>query len=231
MNETTNSYVFESINSMLYKVFGWMMVALLISAGTAYYIASHPAFFETIFKSPFLLFFIFLAQLLLVIILSALIMKINFPTAITCFISYALLTGLTLSVIFMVYTQQSIFITFIVAAGMFGTMALYGYFTKADLSAVGSYATMALFGIIIGFVVNFFLKSGTFDYILSLIGIVVFVLLTAYDMQKIKNMISTMNYKNDIKNKIALVGALMLYLDFINLFLMLLRVFGRRNSD
>jgi len=231
MNQATNSYSFESINVMLYKVFGWMMVALLISAGTAYYIASHPALFETIFKNPFLLFFIFLAQLLLVVVLSAFIMKINFPTAVTCFISYALLTGLTLSVIFMVYTQQSIFITFIVAAGMFGVMALYGYFTKADLSAVGSLATMALFGIIIGFVVNFFLKSGTFDYILSLIGIAVFVLLTAYDMQKIKNMISTMNHQGDIKNKIALVGALTLYLDFINLFLMLLRVFGRRNNN
>lgn len=231
MQETTRSYSFESINTTLYKVFGWMMTALFISAGTAYYIASQPAIFETLFKSPFLLFFIFLAQLVLVVVLSACIMKINFATALICFIAYALLTGLTLSAVLMVYTQQSIFTTFLVAAGMFGTMALYGYFTKADLSAFGSIAIMGLFGIIIGFIVNYFLKSGTFDYILSLIGIAVFVVLTAYDMQKIKNMINAMSHQDALKNKIAIVGALTLYLDFINLFLMLLRVFGRRNND
>ncbi len=231
MQETTRSYSFESVNSMLYKVFGWMMVALFLSAGTAYYIASQPAIFETLFKSPFLLFFIFLAQLVLVVVLSAFIMKINFATALICFIAYALLTGLTLSAVLMVYTQQSIFTTFLVTAGMFGTMALYGYFTRADLSAFGSIAIMGLFGIIIGFIVNYFLKSGTFDYILSLIGIAVFVVLTAYDMQKIKQMIGAMANQGELINKIAIVGALTLYLDFINLFLMLLRVFGRRNND
>lgn len=230
MNNTQNSYTFESINTMLYKVFGWMMTALVISAGTAYYVASQPALIDMIIKSPFILFFVFLAQLILVIVLSAFIMRINFTTALICFIAYALLTGLTLSIILLVYTQQSIFTTLLITAGMFGTMAFYGYITKADLSQFGSIAIMGLFGIIIGFIVNFFLQSSTFDYILSLIGVAVFVVLTAYDIQKIKNMMISMNQQDDIKDKIALVGALTLYLDFINLFLMLLRIFGKRSN-
>ena len=221
----------RTISSMLYKVFGWMMVALVLSAGTAYYVATNPVIIETLYKNSFLLFFIFLLQLLLVVVLSAFIMKINFLTALVCFISYALLTGLTLSSIFLVYTQQSIFITFIVAAGMFGCMAIFGYFTKADLSSMGSIAFMGLIGLIIGFLINLFLKSGTFDYILSLIGVAIFTVLTAYDMQKIKNMAATMSSQGDIGNKISLTCALALYLDFINLFLMLLRIFGRRNND
>lgn len=231
MNETKNFSFSTTTNGMLYKVFGWMMGALLLSSGTAYYTASQPAIFEMLFKNPFLLFFIFLAQLVLVVVLSAFIMRINFVTALICFICYSLLTGLTLSSILLVYTQQSIFTTFLVAAGMFGAMALYGYFTKADLTAVGSMATMGLFGIIIGFVVNLFLKNGTFDYVLSLVGVAVFVLLTAYDMQKIKNLMHELSNQGDVQNKIAITCALTLYLDFINLFLMLLRVFGRRNND
>ena len=230
MNDTYSSS-YQTVSSMLYKVFGWMMFALLVSAGTAYYVASNTLILETLFRNSFLLFFIFLLQLVLVVILSAFVMKINFLTALICFTCYAVLTGLTLSSIFLVYTQQSIFISFVVAAGMFGSMALFGYFTKADLSSMGSIASMGLLGLIIGFLINLFLKNGTFDYVLSFIGVAVFTVLTAYDMQKIKNMSANMSSHGEIANKISLSCALALYLDFINLFLMLLRIFGRRNND
>ena len=231
-NNQMNYYSFaQTSKNMLCKVFAWMGVALTLSAGVAYYVATQPVLFQTIYQKPYFLFFIFLAQLLLVIVLSAFIMKINLAAAIISFVAYALLTGLTLSSVFMVYTTQSIYTTFLTTALTFVVMALYGYFTKADLSAFGNIGLMGLFGILIGFLINFFLRSSMFDYILSVIGIFVFVLLTAYDMQKIKEISKTLAGQGELENKIAVLGALTLYLDFINLFLMMLRVMGRRKND
>lgn len=219
------------VKKLLYKVYGFMTLALAITAAVAYYVVSQPVIMHTLLTNSWIIFCLFLLQLLLVIILSAAILRISFLTALFLLLFYSVLMGITFSTIFFMYTVQSIYIVFLVTAGMFCCMALYGYFTHTDLTSVGKYSTMALFGLIIGFVVNMFLKSGTADYILTLFGVVIFTILTAYDIQKIKNMAGFLAGQGETENKIAVVGALTLYLDFINLFLMLLRLFGRRNNQ
>ena len=144
------------------------------------------------------------------------------------FILYAATLGVTLSSIFLVYTYTSIFATFLVTSVMFGAMAIYGYFTKADLSSMGSYLLMALVGLIIGGLVNMFLKNQTFQYMISAVGVLIFTLLTAYDVEKIKRMSQEMLGDRETMAKISILGALMLYLDFVNLFLYLLQFMGRR---
>jgi FtsH-binding integral membrane protein len=165
-----------------------------------------------------------------VLLLSLLINRISFAAAAGLFLVYAVSLGLTLSAIFLVYTYSSIFSTFLVASGMFGAMALYGYFTKADLSAMGSFLFMALIGLILGGLVNMFFKSESFNYVLSAIGVIVFTLLTAYDVQKIKQMASGLYEDSDSMAKASILGALTLYLDFVNLFLYLLQIMGRRRE-
>ena len=220
-----------SISNFMYKVYGWMAVGLSLTAGTAYYIFSNKALFNQIFSSSFVLMALFLGQLALVISLSAFVTRMAMSTAIATFLGYSVLTGITLSSIFFVYQMQSIYLAFGISAGMFSVMALYGYVTKDDLTGVGSIARMGLFGIIIAMVVNFFLGSAQMDYIISLIGVGVFTLLTAYDSQKIKQMGYALMGQGEMANKAALIGALTLYLDFINLFLFLLRIFGQRRND
>lgn len=228
MNESSMA---KAGKSLLYKVYGLMGVALAITAGVAFYIATDAAIMQTLFHNPWLMFGIFIVQLILVVVLSAAIMRLSFPVALMLLIAYSILMGLTLSAIFIIYPLGSIYTAFVVAAGMFACMGLYGYFTKADLTVMGSYTMMALFGLIIGFLVNMFLKSSAVDYILTLVGVVVFTLLTAYDVQKIKQLGIALAGQGEAEKKIVVVGALTLYLDFINLFLMLLRLMGRRNSD
>ena len=221
----------ESVRSFMYKVYGWMAAGLVLTAGTAYYVFSNKAIFDTIFSSPFIVLFLFIGQIALVISLSAMIMRMQLITAIGAFLGYSFLTGLTLSSIFYVYQLGSIYQAFAVAAGMFAVMALYGYFTQDDLTGVGSFARMGLFGIIIAMLINFFMRSAQVDYIISLIGVGVFTLLAAYDSQKIKQIGQTMLGQQEMANKVALLGALTLYLDFINLFLFLLRLFGKRREE
>jgi FtsH-binding integral membrane protein len=221
----------RSIPSFMSGVYGWMSCALAITAGTAYYVASTPAVFAYIYTHSGMLLGLFFAQLALVVAITFFINRISFATALILFLVYAATLGITLSSIFYVWNEISIITTFVTTAGMFGIMSLYGYVTKADLTSVGNMAFMVLIGLIIGMLVNMFLKSEQFDYILSGIGVVIFVLLTAYDTQKIKQLGRSMLVNQEMIGKVTLIGALTLYLDFINLFLFLLRFMGNRRDQ
>ena len=211
-------------------VYGWMSCALAITAGVAYYVASTPAIFMYIHAHPGIMIGLLIVQFGLVIGIASFLNRMTFVTALVLFLVYSATLGITLSTIFFEFTHASILSTFLTTALMFAVMSAYGYITKADLTSVGSMSTMVLFGLIIGMIVNMFLKSAQFDYVLSGIGVVVFVLLTAYDTQKIKQMARPMLVEQEIVGKITLLGALILYLDFINLFLFLLRFMGKRRE-
>lgn len=217
-------------SNIMTRVYAWMCFALALTAGTAYWCAATPAVYQTIFSQSWLVFVLFGFQLVLVIALSMFLERMSAAMAVILFIIYALTLGVTLSSIFLVFTQTSIFATFLVTAGMFGAMAAYGYFTNADLTAIGSFGFMALIGLIIGGVVNIFLRSETFQYIISACGVLLFTLLTAYDVQKIKRMTMGMVADGATLTKMAIFGALTLYLDFVNLFLYLLQFMGRRRD-
>ncbi len=216
----------EASTIFLAKVFNWMAAGLALTGVIAWFAASTGLTFA-IASSP-LFFFLIIAELGLVFYLSARVDKIQASTATALFIIYAALNGLTMSVIFLRYTGSSIAGTFMITAGMFGAMAIYGMVTKKDLSGVGSFMFMGLIGIILASVVNLFLQSSMLHMAISAIGVLVFVGLTAYDTQKIKQMgeQGIMTQGNDIVQKGAILGALTLYLDFINLFWMLLTFFG-----
>ncbi len=210
----------------LAKVFNWMAAGLGITGLVAYFTAS-TGLAMTIIGSP-LFFILVLAELGMVFYLSARIGKIQASTASSLFIGYSVLNGLTLSVIFLAYTRSSIAGTFFITAGMFGAMAVYGLVTKRDLSGWGSFLFMGLIGIIIASIVNIFLKSSGMAWMISILGVFIFTGLTAYDVQKIKRIgeEGIMSQGMEMIKKGAIMGALTLYLDFINLFLMLLRFFG-----
>jgi FtsH-binding integral membrane protein len=210
----------------LAKVFNWMAGGLCITGIVAFFTASS-GLAMTIIGSP-LFFVLIIAELGLVFYLSARIEKIQASTASSLFIGYSVLNGLTLSVIFLAYTNSSIAGTFFITAGMFGAMAVYGLVTKRDLSGWGSFLFMGLVGISIASIVNIFLKSSGMYWVISLLGVIIFTGLTAYDVQKIKRMGegNIMAQGDEIIRKGSIMGALTLYLDFINLFLMLLRFFG-----
>jgi len=216
--------------NLMYRVYAWMCVALAITAATAYYVASSPAIVNAIFNNSLVLIGLFIGQLALVIVITSLLNRMSFAMAAVLFLVYAATLGITLSSIFLVYTYTSIFATFLVTSGMFGAMAIYGYFTKADLSAMGSYLLMALIGLIIGGLVNMYFKNETFQYLISAAGVLIFTLLTAYDVQKIKRMSQEMLGDQETMAKVSILGALILYLDFVNLFLYLLQFMGRRKE-
>ena len=216
----------EASTIFLAKVFNWMAMGLGLTGIIAWMTASS-GLAKSIVASPVFMILIFV-ELGMVFYLSARINKIQSGTATGLFLGYAVLNGLTLSTIFLAYTTASIGGTFLITSGMFGAMAVYGTVTKRDLSGMGSFLFMGLIGIIIASVVNFFMQSSTLYWAISFIGVLVFVGLTAYDVQKIKNMgeQGIMEQGEDAIQKGAIIGALALYLDFINLFLMLLRFFG-----
>ncbi|MGB8366865.1 MAG: Bax inhibitor-1/YccA family protein [Candidatus Babeliales bacterium] len=218
------------IHSFMYSVYAWMTCALLLSAFTAYYISATPTVFNWIYSNTFVLIIVVVAQIGLVIGLSLWLPRLSLLAALVMFFAYAGLLGVTLSIIFKLYTTVSIFATFITAGGMFGAMALYGYMTRTDLTTVGNISVMILFGLIIALLVNLFLKSATVDLIISGIGVIIFSLLTAYDTQKLKKLAQRMLAEQETMQKVAVLGALMLYLDFINLFLFLLRFMGRQRE-
>ncbi len=209
------------------KVFNWMFMGLLASGVTAYIAASNPMIIKTLYSNMFVLIVLGIGCLALVWNLSANINKMSPEAAATNFFVYAALNGLLLSSIFLVYTSASIFSTFCIAALLFGVMAAYGAITKQDLSGLGSLMFMALIGLIIAQVVNMFMQSSAFDSIINYAGVLIFIGLTAYDMQKIKQIGQSTGYNPSY----AIVGALALYLDFINLFLYLLRILGDRRRD
>ncbi len=216
----------EASTIFLAKVFNWMAIGLGLTGIIAFFTAS-TGLALTIAASP-LFMVLMLVELGLVFYLSARIEKIQAGTATGLFLGYSILNGLTLSTVFLAYTRASIGGTFLITAGMFGAMAVYGMVTRRDLSGMGSFMFMGLIGILIASVVNFFLKSSSLYWAISVIGVLVFVGLTAWDVQKIKQMgeQGIMQQGEGAIRKGAIIGALALYLDFINLFLMLLRFFG-----
>lgn len=215
---------------LMRKVYLWMTMALAITGITAYYIATNETLMMALVSNQILFWGLAIGEIALVIGLSAAINKLSLTTATLMFVLYSVINGATMSFIFLVYTASSIANVFFIAAATFAVMAVFGYFTKTDLSSMGKILLMALIGIIIASIVNVFTKSQGLAIILNYIGVLVFVGLTAYDSQKIKQMLSQAPDAGEGAQKLALLGALSLYLDFINLFLYLLRIFGDRRE-
>ena len=215
---------------LMRKVYVWMTLALVITGFTAFYVAHSETLLTAIVTNQILFWGLIVAELGLVIGLSAAINKLSLTVATLLFVLYSVINGATMSFIFLVYTASSITNVFFITAGTFAAMALFGYFTKADLSSLGKILMMALIGIIIATIVNIFTKSTGLAMILNYLGVLVFVGLTAYDSQKIKQMLMHAPDAGEAAQKVALLGALSLYLDFINLFLYLLRIFGGRRE-
>ena len=213
--------------SFIVKVYGWMTLALVITGLVAVATAMNPDFMEAIAGSGAFLFIV-IAQLVVVIVLSAVVQKLSPGVATGLFILYSALTGLTFSMLFAIYTATSIGQVFIITAGTFGLVSAYGYITRRDLTSIGNLAFMALIGLILASLVNIFLASSMLDFILSILGVIIFVGLIAFDTQRIKRMAMSIGEDGAVQRKAAVVGALALYLDFINLFLRLLNLFGRR---
>lgn len=219
------SYAFPAL---MRKTYLWMSMALVITGLTAYVVATNAAISNFLFMHSHLIWVLFLAEIGLVIGLSAAIRKISLSAATLMFVAYAALNGVTFSSLFYVYTMGSLASTFFITAGTFGAMSLVGFFTKADLSSMGKILLMALIGLIIASVVNIFVASSGLEVLMTYLGVLIFVGLTAYDTQKIKQMFLMAPDASEATQKYAVLGALTLYLDFINLFLYLLRIFGRR---
>ena len=214
----------SGLQTYMAQVYGWMTVGLLLTAFIAWYAANTPELMMFIFSSKITFFGLIIAQLALVFVLSGLVHKLSAGMATTLFMLYSALTGLTLSSIFIVYTYSSIASTFVVTGGMFGAMSLYGYTTKRDLSGFGSMLFMGLIGIVLASLVNLWLM-----WAVTYIGVVVYVGLTASATPKLKNIGEQIDVRDSSNlRKYSILGALTLYLDFINLFLMLLRILGNR---
>ena len=226
--EMTNASTFKVL---MRKVYLWMTLALMITGITAAGVANSPNILALIYSSQVVMWGIIIAEFGLVIYISARLEKLSLSTATTLFALYSILNGVMLSSIFLLYSTAIISKVFFITAGTFGVTALYGYATKKDLSSLGNILFMALIGLVIATVVNVFMKSAMFDLILSYIGVIIFVGLTAWDSQKIKHMMMVQQDADESAQKLALIGALSLYLDFINLFLYLLRIFGGSNRD
>lgn len=228
--EYTQTSLQERLSDFMYKVYGLMGLAFVVTGLTAFYIAKSPALYIPLITKPGILFLVILIQLLLVISISLLLPKLSFISASILFLLYAVSMGVTMSTVFLMYQMNSIYLAFLISAGMFFAMALYGYVTHADLSQLGSILLMALFGLLIGLFANMFLQSSKFDVILSTAGVLIFALLTAYDTQHIKYLGRLMLTEGQDVSKVAVFGALTLYLDFINLFLYLLNLTGKRRD-
>jgi len=239
MNEIQNpfsrdiDYQAQSVSrTFLANVFSWMFMAMGITALVAYSAAGSDSFIRMMYNEQggmtIMGWVILFAPFGLVLWMSAGFARMSATTMMLVFIAYSVLMGLSLSFIFLAYTGASIAKTFVITSVMFGVMAVVGYTTKTDLSKFGSIMLMGLVGIIIASVVNFFMKSSTMDYIISFLGVLIFTGLTAYDVQKLKRIGASAIEQGDTLRKVTIMGALTLYLDFINLFLFLLRFFGNR---
>lgn len=213
--------------TIISQVYAWMAAGLLVTGAIALFTVNTPALLSLIFGSRLVFFGLLIGELLLVIGLSAMIGRISASASTAIFMLYAALNGLTMAAIFLVYTRSSIASTFFVTAGTFGAMSLYGYTTKRDLTTIGNLCVMGLIGFLLASIVNFFLRSQAIYWITTYAGIAIFVGLTAWDTQKIKRM-TALGAGEEQAGRIAIAGALMLYLDFINLFLNILRLFGSR---
>ena len=222
----------STVRSFMAGVFTWMFIALAITAGISYYVSITPEIMQLMVTETGLSFFgwfVMLAPIGFVLLMSFRFQKLSAMSLTLLFVIYSVLVGLSLSFIFLVYTMGSIATTFVVTSLTFGVMAVAGYTTKTDLTKFGSLMMMGLVGIIIATIINFFLKSDSMQYVISFIGVLVFTGLTAYDVQKLKKIGNEMTAGEESTRKYTIMGALSLYLDFINLFLFLLRFLGRRN--
>ncbi len=229
-NNLVRNYTAKAAQATLLRsVYLWMTLALIITGFVAMYVAKSYTLVNMMIQNSMMFWGVLIAEVALVWYLSARIYKMSFTTATILFIVYSILNGVTLSILLLVYTTSSIATTFFVTAGTFGTMAIFGYITKKDLTRIGSLCIMGVIGIIIASLVNLFLQNSMMDMVISYIGVLLFVGLTAYDSQKIKRLLSGDDIEvNEVTQKIALMGAMTLYLDFINLFIYLLRILGDR---
>ncbi len=210
-------------------VYLWMSVGLLVTAGSAFYVASSPALLQALFGSTLGIVLLAIAVIALPLVLSTMIARLSSATATGLFLLYSILMGAFLSSILLVYTGNSVFQAFVTTAGTFAAMSIYGTVTKRDLTSMGSFLTMGLFGLIIAMIVNIFLKSPMMEFVISAIGVLIFTGLTAYDTQRIRAFGENAPLGDAVAmRRGALLGALTLYLDFINLFLMMLRFMGDR---
>ena len=216
------------VTAFLSKVYGWMFLGLLITAGVAFGVASSPALIETLILNRLLFWILLLAPIGLVWYLAARVDKIAPTTAAILFLVYAAMVGITSSVVLLIYTGASVVSAFVITSGMFGAMAVFGTFTKKSLAGVGQFMFMGLIGLIIASVVNIFLLNDVMSFVISVIGVIVFTGLTAYDAQRLKEMAVAL--PDGRVGSYAVVGALSLYLDFINLFFFILRLFGGRRD-
>jgi len=217
--------VAEQASAVMRKVYVRMFLGLLISAFCALGTATSPTMLNLIFGNSIVYFGMFLAMIVMAFVIPARLHKMSSSTCLVLFCVFAALMGVSLSSIFIVYDLGTITYTFFITAGVFGAMSLYGYFTKTDLTKIGNFLIMALFGIIIASVVNIFVGSEKMEWIISIVGVLIFVGLTAWDTQYVRRM-SEANLEPSLTDKLATMGAMNLYLDFINLFLYLLRFLG-----
>lgn len=235
-NQTTPPSFYDSgavtrqTNAVMKRVYVRMFIGLLVSAFCALGVASSPAALSFFFGNQLVFWGMLIAMLVMAFVIPARLNKMSTGAVLSCFIVYSALMGCWLAPIFLVYKLGTIVYTLFITAGTFGAMSVYGYFTKTDLSKMGSYLIMALFGLLIAMVVNIFVASSTMDWIISIVGVLLFVGLTAWDTQQVKQL-SAMNLDPAMADKLATMGAMSLYLDFINLFLFLLRILGGNSRD
>ena len=221
----------EAVNALFRKVYQYMALGLILTSLTAWITASSPAMINMIFGSRVPMIIIAVAELGLVLYLSATIAQHSASTSLLLFGLYSILNGITCSVVLLVYTQESVYTAFFSTAGMFGAMSIYALYTKRDITSWGSFLHMGLLGLIIAMLINLFVGSSAAETVISIIGIIIFMGLTAYDTAKIKSFAEGAEMNNDeTAGKVAVMGALALYLDFINLFLYLIRLFGKRRD-
>lgn len=235
-NQTTPPSFYESgavtrqTNAVMKRVYVRMFIGLLVSAFCALGVASSPAALSFFFGNQLVFWGMLIAMLVMAFVIPARLNKMSTGAVLSCFIVYSALMGCWLAPIFLAYKLGTIVYTLFITAGTFGAMSVYGFFTKTDLSKMGSYLMMALFGLLIAMVVNIFVASSTFDWIISIVGVLLFVGLTVWDTQQVKQL-SAMNLDPAMADKLATMGAMSLYLDFINLFLFLLRILGGNSRD
>ncbi len=230
---TTHTTFVPSIEQFMHKVYAWMAIGLAVTALSAYGMVAYPAFLIYLLSSKMAFYGLIAAQFGLVIYLSAALSTMSYRTVCMAFLLYSLVTGITLAPLFLVYTLSSIYVAFASTACMFGGMALYGSVTRTDLTKFGPLLIMALWGLIGASLLNWFFASSSFDYVISWAGVILFTALTAYDVQKIKMMYNSFYYQEDggdLLNRASLMGALVLYLDFINLFVHIIHLMGKKRK-
>ena len=230
-NLNSPAAIAELQRSFVLRVYGWMTLGLAVTATASLYTIADPNLAPRAVSSSLLSWLLIVVELALVLVLSARIRTLGLGTARLAFLAYAALTGVSLTPFVFSYTTASIFLVFVITTGLFGAMCLYGHLTHRDLTAGGSYLFMSLVGLILISVVNVFLGSRLMDWLASLVGVVVFIGLTAFDAQAVKVLGASLDEKGELVQKAAIIGALQLYLDFINLFLRLLQLFGEQRDD